>query len=324
MNRTQPVLLILASGLMPALLAQPSRINTPIEPGRTVLLKGNSHSLAEPRNDVGPADPELRITGITLMLKQTSSQRAELEQLLEEQRDPASPSYHNWLRPEQFADRFGLSRDDMGKVVSWLGYVGLSVDDVARSRNWVVLSGTVAQLQSAFVTEIRRYRVENETHIANATEPSIPAALESIVLGIRGLDDFRPKPRHKVRPMPLPSDPRYTDPNGGGHLLAPGDIGTIYNVNPLYSRGINGTGQKLVVVGQTDVNLADVRMFRNQFGLPANDPQVMLVTARTISEKPISISTGRGPSPPTPPFSTSTRPIFITPCSMPSTRSSRR
>ncbi|HEV3196522.1 MAG TPA: protease pro-enzyme activation domain-containing protein [Bryobacteraceae bacterium] len=280
MNRTRLALLILVSVLMPALLAQPDRINTPIEPGRTVMLKGNSHPLAEPANDMGKADPELRIAGITLMLKQTSNQRAELEQLLEEQRDPTSPNYHNWLTPEQFANRFGLSQDDMEKVAGWLESKGLSVDDVARSRNWVVLSGTVAQVQSAFVTEIHRYRVENEAHTANATEPSIPAALESIVLGIRGLDDFRPKPRNKVRPMPLPSDPRFTG-SGGGHLLAPGDIGTIYNVNPLYSRGINGTGQKLVVVGQTDVDLSDVRMFRKQFGLPANDPQVMLVSGST-------------------------------------------
>ena len=275
MNRTLSFLPVLVSGLMPALLAQPNRIQNPIDPGRTVVLKGNTHPLAEPRNDVGPADQALRITGITLMLKQTPSQRAELEQLLEEQRDAASPNYHNWLTPEQFADRFGLSRDDMDKVVGWLESRGLSVDDVARSRNWVVLSGTVAQVQSAFVTEIHNYRVENEAHIANATEPSIPAALESIVLGIRGLDDFRPKPRNKVRPLP-PSDPRFTG-SGGGHLLAPGDIGTIYNVNPLYSRGFNGTGQKIVVVGQTDVALSDIRFFRNQFGLPANDPQTILV-----------------------------------------------
>jgi hypothetical protein len=163
----------------------------------------------------------------------------------------------------------------MGKVVEWLESRGLSVDDVARSRNWVVLSGTVAQVQAAFRTEIRRYRVDGEEHFANATEPSIPAALENIVLGIRGLDDFRPMPRNKVRPLPL-SDPRFTGP-GGGHLLAPGDIGTIYNVNPLYSRGINGNGQKLVVVGQTDVALSDIRFFRQQFGLPANDPQMVLV-----------------------------------------------
>ncbi|MBZ5621265.1 MAG: Ig-like domain repeat protein [Acidobacteriia bacterium] len=274
MKRTSIAFFALFSSLLPALLAQPNRIGQ-IDPGRTAVLKGNIHPGAQPQYDLGPVDPSQQITGITLMMKQTPSQLAELEQLLEEQRDPASPNYHNWLTPEQFADRFGLSRSDMAKVVAWLQSMGLSVDEVAQSRNWVVLSGTAGQLQSAFLTEIHRYRVDNEPHISNATEPSIPAVLESVVLGIRGLDDFRPKPRAKVRPLP-PAGPRYTG-SGGGHLLAPGDVGTIYNINPLYSRSINGSGQKIVVVGQTDVDLTDVRFFRQQFGLPANDPQVVLI-----------------------------------------------
>jgi uncharacterized protein (TIGR03437 family) len=274
MKPIQIALPALFLGLLPALLAQPNRIDTQIDSGRTVVLRGARHPLAEPQNDVGPADPALRITGVTVMLKQTASQRAELEQLLEEQRDPGSPNYQNWLTPEEFANRFGLSRSDMDKVVSWLESRGLSVDAVARSRNWVVLSGTAGQLQSAFRTEIRRYAVEDEPHFSNATEPSIPAALENVVLGIRGLDDFRPKARNK--PRPLPADPHYTGA-GGGHLLAPEDVATIYNVNPLYSRGFNGSGQKLVVVGQTNVALTDIRFFRKQFGLPANDPQVVLV-----------------------------------------------
>jgi hypothetical protein len=108
MKRTLLPLFILISGVLPLLRAQPNRIQTPIDPGRTVVLRGNGHPLADARNDTGPAGRELRITGITLMLKQTSGQRAELERLLEEQRDPNSPNYHNWLTPGQFADRFGL------------------------------------------------------------------------------------------------------------------------------------------------------------------------------------------------------------------------
>ncbi len=276
MTLTRLTLPVLVVTLVPVVLAQPNRIDIPIEPGRTVLLKGNTQPAADPRYDMGPAARNLRITGITVMMKQTPAQHASLEQLLDRQRDPNSPDYHNWLTPEQFADRFGLSRADMAKVVAWLEAAGLRVDDVARSRNWVVVSGTVAQVQSVFLTEIHRYRVQNEDHVANATEPSIPAALENIVLGIRGLDDFRPKPRAKLRGAPVPADPRYT--SAGVHQLVPGDIGTIYDVNPLYARGINGTGQKLVVVGQTDVDPADVRMFRSTFGLPANDPQMILVT----------------------------------------------
>jgi subtilase family serine protease len=59
--------------------------------------------------------------------------------------------------------------------------------------------------------------------------------------------------------------------------LAPDDVATIYNLTPLYNAGTDGTGQKLVVVGQSDVSLSDIEQFRRKFQLRANDPEVVLV-----------------------------------------------
>ena len=63
--------------------------------------------------------------------------------------------------------------------------------------------------------------------------------------------------------------PSYTSGVGAGYVLAPGDIGTIYDLNPLYnaSPAIDGTGQKLAIIGQTDIYLADIADFRSDFGL---------------------------------------------------------
>ena len=52
---------------------------------------------------------------------------------------------------------------------------------------------------------------------------------------------------------------------------------TIYDISPLYTAGINGTGMKLVVVGQTDVHMTDITEFRAGFNLPTNNPTVTLV-----------------------------------------------
>ena len=52
-----------------------------------------------------------------------------------------------------------------------------------------------------------------------------------------------------------------------GDFIAPGDFATIYDVNALYTAGIDGTGQKLAVMGQTDIYLADLNDFRSGFGL---------------------------------------------------------
>ncbi len=131
------------------------------------------------------------------------------------------------------------------------------MDYVSRSRTWVMFSGSAGQVQSAFHTEMHRYEVNGTAHFANATDPSIPAALGPLILLVRGLDDFRAEPpKAKVRPVP-----NYTA--GGGHAMTPGDVGIIYDINPLYQSGFTGTGQKIVVVGQTDISLTDIQEFRN-------------------------------------------------------------
>ena len=56
----------------------------------------------------------------------------------------------------------------------------------------------------------------------------------------------------------------------------PQDWATIYDVDPLYAQGLDGTGQSIAVLGRVDVALSDVRTFRTNAGLPPNDPQMIL------------------------------------------------
>src|SRR5262249_1536847 len=159
------------------LLAQEDRIKTPIDSRRVTPLRGNIHPKAQRRYDRGLVDPSQMISGITLMLKATPAQQAALEQLLAEQQDPSSPNYHNWLTPEEYGDRFGVSQNDIEKIVSWLQAEGFAVDQVARGRDWIEFTGTAAQVQKTFRTAIHHYRVDGEMHFANTAEPAVPAAL---------------------------------------------------------------------------------------------------------------------------------------------------
>jgi uncharacterized protein (TIGR03437 family) len=257
----------LLSMLPCALVAQPDRITTPIDARRTVVLRGNVHPNAQPRFDLGPVEPAFRIGYITLMLKKTDAQQAALEQLLEQQQNPASPNYHDWLTPEQYADRFGLSQNDLGKISAWLQSEGFTVVYTARGRNWLAFSGAAGQVRATFHTEVHRYRVDGEMHFAAAAEPWVPASLEPVVAGFLGLDDFYPK----VPRRPLPA---YTD-GTGMHTLAPGDLATIYDIGRLYQAGFDGTGQKIVVVGQSAINSLDIQGFRSRYNLPSLSLQVM-------------------------------------------------
>jgi uncharacterized protein (TIGR03437 family) len=246
------------------------RITLAIDNSQRVALPGHVSPRIQAGVDQGPVETSMALPYVTIVLKPSAGQKADLTQLLAEQQDPSSPNYHGWLTPEQYADRFGVSQSDMDKMVAWLGQSGLTVKSVARARNAIAVGGAASQVESAFGVEIHRYQVGGEPHYANAGEPTIPAALQGVVLGVHGLDDFRLKPR--LRPSARPHDTI-----NGAHYIGPTDFATIYDITPLYNAGINGKGQKMVVVGQTDIQLSDIEEYRSYYSLPANDPTVLLV-----------------------------------------------
>jgi subtilase family serine protease len=217
----------------------------------------------------------MKLDYVTMVLKPTAAQQSDLETLLIRQQDRSSADYHKWLTPEQFGDRFGLAVSDITEIRSWIEAQGFHVEDTARGRNWIAFSGTVAQIQRAFDTEIHRFLVDGKAHYANATDPSVPAALADVVGYFRGLDDFQPEPQAGIR-NETPFDPAYTS-STGAHSMAPDDFAAIYNLTPLYQNGIYGDQQKIAVLGCTDVDLAGYQTFRSLYRLPATAPVMHLV-----------------------------------------------
>ena len=263
---------ITLAGGVPAFGAVADRITRAVNPAQTRALTGNIHPLAQAQYDGGAVDPALRLSHVLLMFGRTTEQQAELEQLLAAQQNPSSPEFHKWLTPEEFGNRFGISPADRSKVVAWLTSAGFSIDDSARAGNWVAFSGNAASVGRALRTSIHRFNVNGESHFANISVPAVPEALAGVVAGILGLNDFVPKP-NAVRFRPIGSDPDYN--RGTAHFLVPEDFSTIYNLGPLQKAGIDGTGQAIVVVGQSAISLADVRAFRTRYGLPTNDPRLL-------------------------------------------------
>ena len=56
----------------------------------------------------------------------------------------------------------------------------------------------------------------------------------------------------------------------------PGDYAVQYDLNPLYTAGINGTGQSIAIINESNINVDLVNQFRTLFGLPYNPPQIII------------------------------------------------
>jgi subtilase family serine protease len=261
------VALIMVGGSGSSQVTSKDRILRTIDPAEVATVRATAHPLARREFDQGRKDPGEMIRG-SITFRLSAAQQADLDKLLRQQQDRTSANYHRWLTPEQYAARFGMSSSDLAKVSAWLQSQGVSVEEIARNHNEISFSGSAGQVEYAFKTELHNYGLGGVQHFANATDVSLPAAFSAQVLGVRGLDDFRPQARvHRF-------SPRFTSNLSGNHFLIPGDFWTIYNVpHSTYT----GAGQKIAVVGQTDINNADIDAFRIASGLATNDPTKILV-----------------------------------------------
>ncbi len=279
--RKSMVLVSLVTALFLVVAPLCSSAAAPVIDNRDVVrLPGNVPAQARPQNDFGPADPALPMNRIIVQLRRSPAKEAELKQFLADQQDPSSPGYHHWLTPAEFGKRFGPSEADLALVTGWLKSEGFRVDEVAKGRMWINVSGTVAQVEQAFHTSIHLFTVDGKMRHANTQDPAIPRALAGVVAGVVSLNDFPIKPMNSgFRPIaPLcPTGPRteYTATDGS-HYLAPADFATIYDVNPLHTAGITGAGVTIAIVGQTDIALSDINGFRSTFGLPVNAPTIIV------------------------------------------------
>ena len=265
-----------------------SRISQAVDDKNLVTLKGNTHPMAAPQYDMGEAPGGLPMNRMLLVLQHTPAQEAAIKQLLAEQQNQGSPNFHNWLSPQQYGQMFGPSDQDIQTITTWLQSHGFEVANVSPGRHVIEFSGTASQVQEAFHTTIHHYSVNGEEHWANSSDPQIPAALAPVVVGVKSLHDFRAKPtshytglyrRDKGTGQTTQiSGPQFTftGANGTQFGLGPTDFATIYNVLPLWNAGIDGRGETIAIVQESNINVSDVHNFRALFGLPVNDPEVVL------------------------------------------------
>jgi hypothetical protein len=292
-----PIAFLAATFVPSAHAVVQNRVAGSVNSGVRTPLIGTIMGRAKRSTDLGVAPAGTKL-GMSLRFSMTAAQEADLTQLLADQLNPASVSYHQWLTPEQFGARFGLSSADLAKVSAWLTSQGFTVTGTARSSNYISFSGTAAQAQQAFATSIHSLTVDGEQHISNMTDPTLPAAVAGVVNAITGLNDFRPKPKLRARnSSPIdPSQPLYTQTISGAtsHFISPADLYTIYDFPPasagLTGSGVGQCGSKpsgtvcgdIAVLGQTDFNEAntlpdsDVTQFRTAAGLPAINLKLQL------------------------------------------------
>jgi len=249
-----------------------------------VTLRGSVHPLAQAGSDRGSVPESFPAGRMLLLLNRLADREAALGQFLQAVHTPESASYHKWLTPQQFGQQFGPADADLESASTWLASHGLSVASTSKGRQFIEFSGTAGALRSAFHTEIHQYVVGGETRYANATELKIPAALAPLVKGVSPINSFRAKPELRIlgqaaySPSSHRTTPQWTVPNGSKtiYALAPEDFATQYDLAPLYDAGVNGAGQTIGIINESNIDLDLVQAYQKLFGLSSGTPQLVI------------------------------------------------
>ena len=226
---------------------------------------------------------------LQLILKPSAMRQAAMEHLIANQHDPESATFQKWLTPQQFGNAFGVLDSDIAAVTAWLTSQGFTVNNVYPNKTQIDFSGTAAQVDQAFHTQEGIYTVHGVKHLANATDISVPAALQPVVSGVMGLTDFHATSFHEkphiaqwnaakktfVRQSESASPAakhigqaiNFPTLTGEERGLVPNDLATMYGIRTLRNNGVTGKGITIAVVEDSDMVPGDWYNFVGVFNL---------------------------------------------------------
>ncbi len=215
--------------------------------------------------------------------------------------NPASSDYGKYLTPAAFRAQYSPSAASVNRVKSFLASAGITVTGVASGNLWIDATGTVSQLNRAFGTTLRSYRVNGRSLRAPASPVSIPAALAADVTTVAGLADkavqrspqtrrvLPAKPAARTgKPAATPPAPTFCSDYWGQYTqtlpkaygktkfntylcgYSPATLRGAYGTKSLVSNGTNGQGVQVAIIDAyaSPTMLQDANIYAGTFGEP--------------------------------------------------------
>src|SRR5260370_10993505 len=196
--------------------------------------------------------------------------QTDLDSLLSAIYDPQSPQYQEYLTPDQFDRLFAPTLDQVQQVEGFLQSQGLTVTSIASNNLLIDATGTVAQAQQTFKTQINTYRLGSHTFYANATAPTVPGSISQLITSISGLDN-------SIQYHPLyqrgQSSRHYIEQHQRSHLAGPTsgygpkNLVGAYDAAPLQSAGTLGNNQTVALFELDGYQQNDVARYLKNYNL---------------------------------------------------------
>lgn len=237
--------------------ASGSRIDGPASAGSRSLPTDRYLALLHVSTDLGPVAPGQRVSALlTLAGGNTRALNARLAAM----ENPHSPLFGESLTPSRLARLYGpnphMVRD--GRLL--LRRLGFAT--VWRPGNaWMLATAPAVRFERVFRLRIDRFRARNGVSFyANAQQPTLPRGLRAIVTAVGHISNYGWRVEWGNGP--------------GGNGWSPGQLLSAYNLSPLRSMGLTGTGMTVAFIETDGFKQSDLDRFTAQWHLPTMHPAI--------------------------------------------------
>jgi subtilase family serine protease len=225
--------------------------------------------------ELGPTAASETIT-VSLVLKVKHPEL--LENFVALTQEPGLPTYHKFLSVKEFTDLFAPSQAEIAIIKKYLAGFGITVDEVYADRLIIKATGTADAFDQAFQVQMTDVRHNGRRFHRAHRPPVIPLLLRDLLVSVQGFDSqplFRHHHVDTLSNSPLTAKPPVLPKAGAVATGVPGsftvgDVANLYNVNPLYQAGFDGTGRTVGIVTLANFDPADAFSYWNLIGLSVN------------------------------------------------------
>lgn len=239
------VAVVAASG--PKLAVQGQAISSKL----AVIAAGTQDSGSKVLKSAAVASTEQVSISVGLNLQDAAG----LQKFVDGVSNPISPTYRQFISPEEVGQRFGATQADVDAVVSYLKSNGLTVTLVPKNHMVILATGTAAQMQTAFNTQLKYVTVGTSlasatTYRTPATPAQVPLGLASKIQSVHGLDTSTSFVRKSTT------------------TLNPTLFRSVYSDALPYSYGWTGKGVNIAIANWDGFRLNNVPLYVSAWGLP--------------------------------------------------------
>jgi subtilase family serine protease len=190
--------------------------------------------------------------------------------------NPASPNYHRYLTPEQYAARFGATATTVAAVRSYFTSFGLEAS-LTKGHNVMRVDGTTSQIARAFDASVETVRLAGGTLDAHFTSrASLPRAVAADVTAVAGLSTVEPETTglafaHSAKVATAGTcvsagSSSGTTPNSvGGYTVQ--QQAQLYGLSTAWAAGDTGVGQTIGVYELSSFDTSDVQTYLSCYAL---------------------------------------------------------